>query len=165
MFTDCGIRKSIGYTTADGLYEDTPKTKTSVRDIKVSENILTMLAEYRKWQDEYRDKIGDKWNETNKIFTNSFGGWLRPDTYSSWFRRFCKANNFDNAHVHTLRHTAATLMIMNGIPLRVVSQRLGHNSTAVTNDIYAHVIQRADEMASDTLDKSLFKMKNKNESA
>jgi len=52
--------------------------------------------------------------------------------------------------------TSATLMIMNGIPVRVVSQRLGHNSTTVTNDIYAHVVKKADEMAAIAIDGVLF---------
>lgn len=56
-------------------------------------------------------------------------------------------------------------MIMNNIPLRVVSQRLGHNSTTVTNDIYTHVIKRADEMVAEALDQSLFTKKKKDESA
>ena len=45
----------------------------------------------------------------------------------------------------------------------VVSQRLGHNSTTVTNDIYTHVIQRADEMAAKAMDLSLFSKKKKGE--
>ena len=159
------IRKNLAYTVETGLYEDTPKTSSSIRDVKVSENILDMLKEYKAWQENYSQELGDKWENTGKVFTNDFGGWLRPDTYSKWFSRFCKKNGFNNTHAHTLRHTSATLMIMNGIPLRVVSQRLGHNSTAVTNDIYTHVVQRADEMAADVLDKSLFGRKPKEESA
>jgi len=56
-------------------------------------------------------------------------------------------------------------MIMNDIPLKVVSQRLVHNSTTVTNDIYTHVIQRADEMAAKAMDLSLFSKKKKDKSA
>ena len=145
--------------------EGTPKIKSSIRDIKISESAIEMMREYRKWQEEYKEKLGDKWTETGKIFTNETGGWLRPDTFSGWFRNFCKEHGFKNVHVHTLRHTAATLMIMNNIPLRVVSQRLGHNSTTVTNDIYTHVIKRADEMAAEALDQSLFTKKKKDESA
>ncbi len=91
------------------------------------------------------------------MFTNACGGWLRPDSYGKWFSKFCKENGFENVHLHTLRHTSATLMIMNGIPLRVVSSRLGHNSTSVTNDIYTHVIRRADELAAEALEDVFFK--------
>ena len=159
------VRKNLSYTKEFGLVEDTPKTKSSIRDIKISESAVEMMREYRKWQEEYKEKLGDKWTETGKIFTNETGGWLRPDTFSGWFRNFCKEHGFKNVHVHTLRHTAATLMIMNNIPLKVVSQRLGHNSTTVTNDIYTHVIKRADEMAAEALDQSLFTKKKKDESA
>ena len=47
-------------------------------------------------------------------------------------------------------------MLMNGVPLRVVSQRLGHHDSSTTNNIYAHVIRRADEYAAEALDKALF---------
>lgn len=157
------IRRNVLYNAADGLYEDTPKTNSSIRDIKVSDSIMEMLKEYRERQKAYSQELGDKWENTGKVFTNDFGGWLRPDSFSKWFARFCKEKGFDNIHVHTLRHTSATLMIMSGVPIRVVSQRLGHNSTTVTNDIYAHVVQRADEMASSALDKVLFKKKDDTE--
>ena len=159
------VRKNLTYTKEFGLVEGTPKTKSSIRDIKISDNVIEMLHEYKKWQDEYKYNLGNKWIETGKVFTNDFGGWLRPDTFSSWFRKFCKEHHFDKVHVHTLRHTAATIMIMNDIPLKVVSQRLGHNSTTVTNDIYTHVIQRADEMAAKAMDLSLFSKKKKDKSA
>lgn len=150
------VRKNVLYNTTDGLYEDTPKTSNSVRDIKVSDSIISMLKEYRCQQEAYSEMLGDKWENTGKVFTNTTGGWLHPDTYSKWFTKFCKANGFSKTHVHTLRHTSATLMIMNGIPVRVVSQRLGHNSTTVTNDIYAHVVKKADEMAAIAIDGVLF---------
>ncbi|MBO7474600.1 MAG: tyrosine-type recombinase/integrase [Ruminococcus sp.] len=126
--------------------------------------MVEMMHEYKKWQNAYKKNLGTKWTETGKVFTNDFGGWLRPDTFSRWFRSFCKEHHFDKVHVHTLRHTAATIMIMNNIPLKVVSQRLGHTSTTVTNDIYTHVIQRADEMAAEALDLSLFSKKKKDKS-
>ena len=47
-------------------------------------------------------------------------------------------------------------MLMNGVPLRVVSQRLGHHDSSTTNNIYAHVIRRADEFAAEALDKAIF---------
>lgn len=158
------VRRNVLYNSDDGLYEDTPKTYSSIRDIKVSDSIMGMLKEYKTAQKAYSDELGDKWEDTNKIFTNPMGGWLRPDSFSKWFSKFCKEKGFENTHAHTLRHTSATLMIMNGVPLRVVSQRLGHNSTTVTNDIYTHVIQRADEMAATALDKALFSCNKSDES-
>ena len=151
------VRKNIIYSRKEGLYEDTPKTSSSERDIKMSDCVIEMLKEYKKWQESYKQEIGSKWQDTGKLFTNACGGWLRPDSYGKWFSKFCKENGFENVHLHTLRHTSATLMIMNGIPLRVVSSRLGHNSTSVTNDIYTHVIRRADELAAEALEDVLFK--------
>ena len=138
------------------MFEDTPKNKTSIRDIRVTYSILDMLREYKDWQDGYKENVGSFWEDTGKIFTNEMGGWLNPSTYSGWFSKFCRKNGFKNVHAHTLRHTSATIMLMNGVPLRVVSQRLGHHASSTTNNIYAHVIRRADEYAAEALDKALF---------
>ena len=150
------VRKNLLVSKEGGMYEDTPKNKTSIRDIKVSDSILDMLTEYKKWQEEYKENVGSFWEDTGKIFTNEMGGWLNPSTYSGWFSKFCRKNGFKNVHAHTLRHTSATIMLMNGVPLRVVSQRLGHHDSSTTNNIYAHVIRRADEYAAEALDKALF---------
>ena len=150
------VRKNLIASKNGGMFEDTPKNKTSIRDIRVTESILDMLREYKDWQDAYKENVGSLWEETGKLFTNATGGWLNPSTFSGWFSKFCKKNGFEDVHVHTLRHTSATIMLMNGVPLRVVSQRLGHHDSSTTNNIYAHVIRRADEFAAEALDKAIF---------
>ncbi|MBP5604274.1 MAG: tyrosine-type recombinase/integrase [Ruminiclostridium sp.] len=150
------VRKNLIASKMGGVFEDTPKNRTSIREIRVSDSIIDMLREYKAWQDDYRENVGSLWEDTGKLFTNATGGWLNPSTYSGWFSKFCNKNGFANVHVHTLRHTSATIMLMNGVPLRVVSQRLGHHDSSTTNNIYAHVIRRADEYAAEALDKALF---------
>ena len=54
--------------------------------------------------------------------------------------------------LHSLRHTSASLLIMNGVPVNVVSKRLGHNNSSTTTSIYTHVLRSADELAAEALD-------------
>ncbi len=153
------VRKNLIASKKGGVFLDTPKNKTSIRDIRVTDSILDILREYRDWQIDYKENVSSLWEESDKLFTNAMGGWLNPSTYSGWFSKFCKRNGFENVHVHTLRHTSATIMLMNGVPLRVVSQRLGHHDSSTTNNIYAHVIRRADEFAAEAIDKAIFTKK------
>lgn len=146
------IDKNVVYTKETGVYEDTPKTNSSIRGIKVSDYVIELLDEYKKWQNEQRGILGSKWGDSQKIFTNDSGYPLHPTSVSSWFSTFCKHNELKHIPLHSLRHTSASILIMNGVPLNAVSKRLGHACAATTSNIYTHVFKTADEMAAKALD-------------
>jgi integrase len=77
---------------------------------------------------------------------------MHPDTISSWFPKFLKRHGLPHLPFHGLRHTAATLLINKGIPLKNVSGRLGHADVGTTGNIYSHFLQSADRVIADTLD-------------
>ncbi|MCI5604052.1 MAG: tyrosine-type recombinase/integrase [Clostridia bacterium] len=83
------------------------------------------------------------------MFTNEIGGVINPDTISSWFKGFIKRYNLPNAHIHTLRHISATLLIAGGVDIAKVSKRLGHANKSTTLNIYTHAIKSADEAAAE----------------
>jgi len=60
-------------------------------------------------------------------------------------------------HLHSLRHTNASILIASGVDLKTVSSRLGHSNISTTGNIYAHVINTADAKASDALENILIK--------
>lgn len=76
-----------------------------------------------------------------------------PDSITQWFAKFVKRTGLPKVTVHSLRHTYASLMIADGIPLVVVSHQLGHAQTSTTANIYAHVIASAEAKAAQTFDK------------
>lgn len=86
-------------------------------------------------------------DKDRRVFTTNEGAPIHPDAFSKWFRDFANRNGFPGVHVHSLRHTYASLMIADGTPLVVVSRRLGHAQVSTTANIYAHVIASADEKA------------------
>ena len=55
--------------------------------------------------------MGDMWNNSGKVFTSESGGMINPDTLSTWFKGFINRHNLPDIHYHSLRHTAATLLI------------------------------------------------------
>ncbi len=150
------INKELLYLPDKGLFEDTPKNRTSNRVIKISGSIIQLLQEWQTEQLRQRLLVGDRWDDSNKVFTNDFGKPIRPDTFSAWFKDFVRRYNLPDIHIHTLRHTSASLLIADGTDIRTVSKRLGHASTSTTLNIYTHAIKSADEAAAESLDR-LFK--------
>ncbi|MGN0488376.1 MAG: tyrosine-type recombinase/integrase [Ruminococcus sp.] len=150
------VRSSL-YLPERGIFEDETKNDTSNRVIKLSKTVLKDLQIYRKHQIEQRFSMGDRWNETNKIFTSYDGNPLHPDTLSKWFKRFIERNNDKLPYItlHSLRRTNATLQINGGVPVTTIAKRLGHADTSTTMRIYAHAIKSADEAAAETLENLL----------
>lgn len=143
------VVQSVSYTSEAGTYVDVPKNKTSVRPLKLSHSAFSMLSAYRAWQDDCRAICGDAWQGIDdRIFTMEDGSPMLPNSLSQWFHKFVRRSGLPPVHVHSLRHTYASLMIADGTPLVVVSRRLGHAQVSTTSNIYSHLIASADEKAS-----------------
>ncbi|CCM65290.1 MULTISPECIES: tyrosine-type recombinase/integrase [Candidatus Microthrix] len=90
------------------------------------------LAEQEEWGDGYRD--GDL------LFCKENGEPIHPQTLSQAFERLVDKSDLPRIHLHCLRHTHATIALRAGVPPKVISERLGHESPAFTLKQYAHVI-------------------------
>ncbi|MDR1159035.1 MAG: site-specific integrase [Syntrophomonadaceae bacterium] len=136
------------YISGHGIITDTPKNKTSKRPLKLSRSAFILLNEYKQWQDEQKNLCAEYWKDKdNRVFTGNEGAPIHPDSLTKWFSKFVKRLGLPPVHIHSLRHTYASLMIADGTPLVIVSKRLGHAQVSTTANIYAHVIQSADEKA------------------
>lgn len=145
------ITKELLYTPNKGVYEDTPKTKLSRRVINIPPDMIKLLKRYRGEQNMYRLSIGDQWHDTDKVFTSWNGNPMHPDSLSAWYKKFIVKHNLPDSHIHTLRHSSATLLIANGVDVATVSGRLGHANKSTTLNIYTHAIESADEIAAQKL--------------
>ena len=146
------INKSLLYLSDRGLFEDDTKNFTSKRVIKVYHDIMVNLKEYHLWQMEERIRLGDAWQESTKVFTTAEGATLRPDTLSGWFRGFIARHpELPNVHIHSLRHSNASLMIAEGVDIVTVAGILGHANANTTAKIYAHQIKSAQAAAAETV--------------
>lgn len=141
---------------ADGGYSArNPKTKRSRRTVNLAAAALDGLRRQRVRQAEARLVAGSAWQDTEGyIFTDPIGRPLDPTTVSSRFHDMSVRLKLD-AHLHTLRHTAATLMLAGGVPMKVVSDALGHSSIAITADVYSHVTPELRREAAAALDRAL----------
>ena len=87
-----------------------------------------------------KEKHPDVAGNGDFVFCHSDGTALDPDWVTGTFRRMSKKAGLENFRFHDLRHTHATLMIALGEHIKVISERLGHSSIAITLDLYAHVL-------------------------
>ena len=89
------------------------------------------------------------------VFCRPDGTPLRPYIVSDAFKRAVEAASVGPCRFHDLRHTAATLALADGVPAKIVSDRLGHASSAFTMDTYGHVVPEMQEEAAAVVDEIL----------
>jgi integrase len=89
------------------------------------------------------------------IFANDHGDYLKPDLVSQKIVRRIRKAGIDDASLHTLRHTHASVLLSRGVPLSAIAARLGHADANVTARIYCHALPLDDQRAADEWDKML----------
>lgn len=122
----------------------TPKTSTSIRKIKLDSQLITMLEEYYKQEKQLKD-FKDTW---------FILGGLKPLSHTTVTRnknRYCELAKVKKIRLHDFRHSHATLLLSNGIPITVISQRLGHSEIAITLNTYSHLVFKDEERAIDLI--------------
>jgi integrase len=144
------IKRQIQRVPGKGLQFSTPKTRAGWRMIQIGPESLHQLEQHRKHQD--REKIRGGWNENDLVFPSVTGDPTDQRALHKIFKRLLIKANLPEIRFHDLRHTAATLMLLNGIPLIVVSRRLGHSKPSVTLDIYGHYLPGMQKQAAALMD-------------
>lgn len=132
-------------------------TKTEkARTVDIPPTAITILRQHRKKQLEYKLLLND-YHDSNFIVTEDDGTLPAPAYVSRFFMRRVISSGLPYVRFHDLRHTAASLMLLEGANLETVSSILGHSSITITADIYAHVIDKSKKDAANSLDKYLNK--------
>jgi integrase len=139
------------------------KNVSSNRKISLRSEFMTTLKNFYLETKKRKMSLGERWEEKERFYI--FANWengkaLYPSTPTNWLRKFITRHDLKPLRLHDLRHLHATWLILNGVPLKVVSERLGHSNISTTSDIYGHVLPSADQAAAETLD-SMFSMKKK----
>ena len=93
---------------------------------------------WRGWQRAEQAAVGVE--DSGWAFTDAGGGPVHPHTISQTFQRIATRASVQSIRFHDVRHTHATLLIKAGVPVKVVSERLGHATPAFTIDTYQHVL-------------------------
>ena len=146
------IQRSSLYLADRGIFEDDTKNKSSNRVIKVPLSAIKAFRTMKTWQAQQKLSLGSLWKDSGKVFTALDGSPMHPDTLSGWFHDFIQGTDLPQIHLHSLRHTNATLNIANGVSVTTVAGQLGHANATTTTKIYAHAIKSAQAAAADMMD-------------
>jgi len=139
------IEHTVTTATIDGktviVADDTTKTKSSFRTLPLIPAIRSKLLEVYAEQKQNRKLCGKSYNndEGQYIYTDALGNRINPNYLSSEFPNFLKSHNFRRMRFHDLRHSCASLLLANGVPLKQIQEWLGHSDFAITANTYAHL--------------------------
>jgi integrase len=125
------------------------------RTLVIPQPLVALLVEARGLQEQEKAAAGDAWNEWGLCFPNAVGKPQEPrDDWVNW-KDLCKRAGVRDARLHDARHTAATLLLEQGVDIRVVQEILGHSTLAVTRK-YTHVTSWLARDAADRMARALW---------
>jgi integrase len=142
-----------------------PKTHRSRRAIQLSRTGLEALGAQRELQAQEREIAGTHWHEDiapefrDLIFTNLRGAPLDGSHVTKAFQRRLEATGLPKQRFHDLRHATATFLLAEGVPMKVVSEKMGHAQIGITMNLYSHVTLAMQQEAADRIDQVLEKTK------
>lgn len=149
------VRGSLQRTTG-GLTIAEPKTARSRRLITLTAAAANALRRHRSAQAKERLRLGAIWEDNDLVFANEIG---RPIEAGNLLRRsfwpLLERAGLPHMRFHDLRHTAATLMLGQGVHPKVVAEMLGHSQISVTLDLYSHVTPTMQQQAARAMDSVL----------
>ena len=141
----------------DGIHLSDLKTVGSRRRLHLSRPLIELL-EHRRIRQQAEELVrGSKWNNVNDlIFTTSVGTPLDPGEFGKTVPKFCKEAGLGHWTIHELRHSCASLLINQEVPIEVVAEQLGHASIRVTKDVYGHLMPSSRAKAAEAMRTVLF---------
>jgi len=151
-YTTAHIQQTLQATRSGGLIYQPPKTHRSQRAVALPAFLTPRLETHRAEQAARREAAGDSWHDHDLINDNGDGQPINPDTLSSAWRRFRHQHQLPPLRFHDLRHSHATLMLIQGIHPKIVSERLGHASINITLDTYTHILPTLQHQAANAFD-------------
>lgn len=148
------IQRSLKRRKANDWYTTPPKSEKSVRAIALTEAVARGLKDHRRRQLEAKMRAGTTWTDHGFIFTDDAGDPLKIAAVRKAHKQICKAAGLSPAFkLKVSRHSCASAILNDGVPLKMISDRLGHSSIAVTADIYSVVEDQRQREVSERLER------------
>lgn len=146
------VRRNRLVSKQFGVYEKSPKTKTSLRDIPMPDNLVEDLKRYKDWFRLADDNFDEKQDEYY-LAVGLDRQPLYPHTMGHWLTKLEAKHGFKHVSCHGLRHTYCSLLLSQNVPIQTVSKYMGHSDSTVTLEVYSHFIL-------DTQEKAVFALNN-----
>ena len=155
------IRHIVTSTRIDGkkilVEADRAKTKSSLRTLPLVDPIAERLKAVKE-QQEYNQKIcGNCYNQEylGYVFVDAMGNLIQPDSVTTGFPQLLKENGLRRIRFHDLRHSCASLLLKEGVPMKQIQEWLGHSDISTTANIYAHLDSQSKNLSARTMANTL----------
>jgi integrase len=123
-----------------GVTVGQPKTRRSRRTVDLDDSASDLLREIRGRQLLQAAEYGEAWEDSGYLFTQPDGRPIDPDEATHAFTEATRRAGLPHLTLHGLRHVHATQLLKNNVHVKIVSERLGHATIAITLDTYSHVL-------------------------
>ena len=146
LMCQLAVRRTLKHLQGGAYVFEDVKTEKSRRTIALSPNSTAILSKL------FDSRSGKLATPEAQVFCGPAGQPMRPNTVSRAWQLGCKKAGVKVIRLHDARHTHATLLLKQGVHPKVVQERLGHASIAITLDLYSHVVQGLQESAAAKFD-------------
>jgi integrase len=144
-------RRTLSLTKSGHVYEQPKNWKG--RSIELTQAASETLRVHLKRQLEEIEGLGDDYQDQGLIFPGKRGQPMRPWTLTRKFERILKRAGLPHIRFHDLRHTCATLMLCEGVHIKIVQELLGHADITITLNTYSHLLPSMDGKAAGAMDR------------
>ena len=117
--------------------------------------VYNLLQQVKAEQDKMKQALKDMWQDLNLVFTQDTGGYIQRANINNNINSLKKGTNYEYITVHSLRHANATLLLMNGVDLKIVSAHLGHNDITTTANVYVDVLKSQQQVVAELIEFNL----------
>jgi len=131
------------------------KSASSRRTFELDPVTVATLRAHRARQLKERLRWGEAWTTTGLVFVREDGTMLNPEWLTKEFQRLASAAGLPRIRLHDVRHSYASSALAAGVPIEVLSRRLGHSRISITQDVYVHTNERQDRNAANLAAKAI----------
>ncbi len=139
------IKRTVTSIQVDGreqiIEQESAKTKSSMRTLPLVGSFREYFLQVKEAQELNKKVCGNCYNYAydGYVFVDELGERMRPGYLTSYFPQFIQRHGLRKMRFHDLRHSCASLLLANGVPLKQIQEWLGHSDFSTTANIYAHL--------------------------
>lgn len=146
------VRHTLQILRGGGWNLAEPKSRNSRRTLHLPKFAVQVLRDHRQRQLKERMIQGSHWQDSGFVFTSEIGTPLDGNNVYKLYKQLLKDNDLPDIRFHDLRHTAGTLLLVQGVHLRVAMETLGHSQISLTMNTYSHVSSELQRDAAEKMD-------------
>ncbi len=150
------VRQALQRQPGRGLVFVQPKSRAGRRTVALPGPLRDALRTHRAAQAAERIAAGSAWEDHDLVFCQKNGRPLDPRSDHRAWRSLLAAAKVRPARLHDARHTAASLLLQQGVPARVAMEVLGHSQISLTLGTYSHVVPELAEDAARRMGEALW---------